>query len=744
MTVRRAPGAVLVALAVALSLGLTPVSAAPLPMTVLTVAPAAGAEAGSSPAAAGSAPAAEPSAAPPAAAPAPRPHVATLARQTPWAAPDGDLHLDLAFSGPADGLTVAVSVHRAVISRSALAQSLDGRSLGGVEGRLEAPVSGLAADESGLRDLRLGVQGPASAAAAPDPARIVPGRSGIYPTEIAVFRHGVPVDRFVTPLVVIAAGLTPLTMAWVWRFDATPAHQPDGSIRKAAAAALGPGGRLVTTARAAAGAADVHLTLAPTPETLTAWDDAARQEEHQAGGQPADGASAGLAALQRAATTPGHQLLSEPYVPVDVPGLLDTNLAGELDAEFARGTGEDQRVLGTAPPGAALLVPGPLDEAGLGRLRQYGAERLVFAPEGLVPRDQRLTPGHPFAVGVRGRPFAAAVSDPDLARLLDGDDAPALRAARFLAGLSLVALEAPGEARGVVVVSPPEWDPPAALLDAVLTGLRNNPAVTPATLDEYFATVAPEQVGGRTLVRELAVHKPADPSDADTLRSIRRKLTALAGVVGGSTPSTESADRKILLSRATVLQAEDRAEKKLSSPAAYLQGADRLIKGVTSKVRGPKGQRVTLTSRRASIPISLLNATSRPLQVRVRLESDQLRFLDGSDRFLTLAPQNTVERFRVESRSTGAFPLEIVVTSPDGTLVVNSSELTIRCTVVSGVGFVLTVGAGIFLLVWWGNDLRRSRRGRGRRGGRARRQDRIAAKAAARALDDAERVGART
>jgi hypothetical protein len=86
--------------------------------------------------------------------------------------------------------------------------------------------------------------------------------------------------------------------------------------------------------------------------------------------------------------------------------------------------------------------------------------------------------------------------------------------------------------------------------------------------------------------------------------------------------------------------------------------------------------------------------------------------------------------------------LEIVVTSPDGTLVVNSSELTIRCTVVSGVGAVLTAGAGIFLLVWWGNDLRRSRRGR--RGGRARRQERIAAKAAARALDDAERVGART
>jgi hypothetical protein len=721
VTARRAPvGAVLVALVLGLSVGVAPASPGP-------GAPAA-AGPGATPAAPG--------------APAPKLHILTLASQTPWAAPDGDLHLGLSLLGAADGLTVQVQVHRAVVSRTALGQSLEGRTLGALEGRVEMPASGLAANEAGVRDLRLGVQGPAAASAAPDPARIVPGKSGIYPTEVAVFRNGVPLDRFVTPVVVIAAGLTPLTMAWVWRFDATPAHQPDGTIRKPAAAALGPGGRLVIIARAAAGAGDVHLTLAPTPETLAAWDETARQEEHEPGGPPPAGALAGLGALRTAATTPGHQVLSAPFVPVDAPGLLDTNLAGELDAEFTRGAEQEQRVLGTAPSAGAQLAPQPLNAAGLARLRQYGAERLVFPPDGLQPREQRLTPGHPFVVGSKGRPFAGAVSDPDLGELLDGDDAPALRAARFLAALSLVALEAPGEARGVVVITPEEWDPPAPLLDAVLSGLRNNPSVTPATLDEYFATVAPEQVGGHPVVRDLAGRGPADPGDADTVRSLRRRLAAFAGVVEANSPWVDAVDLAILLSRATALQVDDRSERKLSSPAAYLQGADRLVKSVTSKVRGPKGQRVTLTSRRATIPISLLNATGRPLQVRVRLESDQLRFLDGSERFLTLAPQNTTERFRVESRTTGAFPLVITVTSPDGALLVNSSELTIRSTVVSGVGAILTVGAGIFLLVWWGNDLRRSRRGR--RGGRARRQERIAAKAAARALDDAERVAAKT
>jgi hypothetical protein len=706
-------GAVLVALVLALSVAIIP--------------PAPGATPAATPAAAGD----------PAAAPAPKPRLITLAGQTPFTRPDESLQLALDLAGSADGLEVAVIVHRAVTSRTEFTQNLAGKGLGAVEGRLARPATDLATNEAGQRVVDLGVQGPASATALPDPTRIVPGRSGIYPTEVELLRSGTVVDRFVTPLVVVAAGLSPLTMAWVWRFDATPAHQPDGTIRKAAEKAMGPAGRLVRTAQTAA-ATDVHLTLAPTPETLRAWSTLSDQENHQPSGPPPDGAAAGLTALRTAAQS--HQILRSPFVPIDMAGLLEADLPGEIDAEFGRGADDQQQALGSLPPEpATFLAPGPLDNAALARLRQYGAERLVFPPEALQPREQRLTTGHPFAVGSRGKPYPAAVTDPDLGRLLDGDEAPALRAARFLAGLSLVALEAPGESRGVVVVSPEEWDPPAQLLDAVLRGLKDNPAVAPATLDEYFARVGPEQAGGRTVVRDVATGRPADPGDADTIRSLRRQLAAWGGVVEANSDWLDTADRTILLSRATVLRGDNRGDRK--SAAEYLRGTDKLLKGITSKVRGPTDQRVTLTSRRASIPISLLNATGRPIQVRVRLDSDQLRFLDGAERFVTLSSQNTTERFRVESRSTGAFPLEITITSPDGLLSINKTELTIRSTVVSGVGAVLTAGAGLFLLVWWGNDLRRSRR---RRRGRARRQGRIAAKAAARALDDAERVAAKT
>lgn len=406
MIERKAPGgAVFVVLGVALALGLGPAlrpvsAAAPGPLRS-DPAPASGAAAGG------------PEPAPPAPAVAPRPRLVTLAGQSPFSRPDESMQLNLGLAGPPDGLEVQVLIHRAVTSWTEFTQTQGGRGLGAVEGRLSAAAPDLPQNAAGQRVVTLGVQGPASAAAPPDPTRIVPGRSGIYPTEVTLLRSGSVVDSFVTPLVVIAAGLSPLTLSWVWRFDATPAHQPDGTIRRAAVQAMNPSGRLVRLAQAAAAADQYPLTLAPTPETLAAWQEAARQEEHQPGGAPADGASAGLAALKTAAGAPAHQLLRSPYVPLDMPALLGANLGAEIDAEFSRGADDLQKILGVVPPEpSTMLAPGPLNTAAVARIGQYGAGRLVLPPEALRPRDQRLTPGRPFVVGSKGGTYPPRPATP--------------------------------------------------------------------------------------------------------------------------------------------------------------------------------------------------------------------------------------------------------------------------------------------------------------------------------------------
>lgn len=645
-------------------------------------------------------------------APAQSPGAMVLAAQPTWVPPDGAAVLELRFSGPVEGLEVQVTGHRAVTSRSALAQAMGGKRLGAVEGRLNTPVDSLPLDGDGDRLLVVGIQGPASP---PDAARIVPGRTGLYPLEVELRRREGLVTRFVTPLVVLAPGLVPITLAWVWRLDATPSRLPDGRLRPAVTRAVTPGGRLARMAEALAAATDVRLTLAPTPETLEAWADLARKSQ-QAGDEQA-GPGAALAQLRATAGQPTWQVLGASYVPLDMPALLANELGAEIDRHFARGAEALGDALGTPPPTTTLLA-GPLDGPSLGRLRQYGAERVVVTPSALEPVAQRLTPGRPFSLGGRGRPFTAAVADPELSALLQGNDPPALRAARFFAALSLVALEAPRERRGVVVVTPAGWDPPAVLLDAVLTGLRSHPAVIPQTLDGFFTDVPPEGREDGLVTRSLRTRPSAKaPVDPKAVQAIRRRLAAFTQVMGEGEPGPRAVEGALLTSQAEPLAPEGREGRGGSSPRAYLTAGDRLIEEVTGRVRGPDGQRVTLTARRASIPISLLNANPRPLQVLVRLESDQLRFPGGSERLLTLPPQNTTERFAVETRAPGAFPLRITVTSPDGQLLVNRSKLTIRSTVVSGVGALLTTGAGVFLLIWWGNDLRRQRRRR-RRGRR--------------------------
>ncbi len=76
----------------------------------------------------------------------------------------------------------------------------------------------------------------------------------------------------------------------------------------------------------------------------------------------------------------------------------------------------------------------------------------------------------------------------------------------------------------------------------------------------------------------------------------------------------------------------------------------------------------------------------------------------------TLPPRNTTIRFPVETRASGTFPLQMTVRSEDGKLALGSARYTVRSTVVSGVGIFLTIGAGLFLAIWWITHWRRSRR----------------------------------
>jgi Family of unknown function (DUF6049) len=133
---------------------------------------------------------------------------------------------------------------------------------------------------------------------------------------------------------------------------------------------------------------------------------------------------------------------------------------------------------------------------------------------------------------------------------------------------------------------------------------------------------------------------------------------------------------------------------------------------VSGAVTLPDQFRITLTSRSSDIPIALTNLSNQSLQVRVTLDSDQLEFPEGTDIPTTLDPGTTRLEVPVRVRTSGAFTLDVTVTSPDGSIVLDTSTFDVRSTAISGVGLVLSIGAGLFLLVWWARHWRSARRSR--------------------------------
>jgi hypothetical protein len=245
-------------------------------------------------------------------------------------------------------------------------------------------------------------------------------------------------------------------------------------------------------------------------------------------------------------------------------------------------------------------------------------------------------------------------------------------------------------------------------VNAVVKGLTGNPLLTPVSLDQLFDGVPPAEDNDGPVVRELAplVPSPATVS-ASRFRSTRSDLSAFSSTVGTDDPRILAGNRALLVSLTSVWPGAAGREQS----AARLAGITRGIAEFAGLIQTPpSGLTVTLTSRQADLPLSFNNQTGQTVRLQIKFDSDKLEFPDGDQRELILAPQNNTKSFRVVTRASGTFPLHMSVTTADGQLALRGARYTVRSTVVSGVGVVLTIGAGLFLAIWWITHWRRSRR----------------------------------
>ncbi|MFM8974088.1 MAG: DUF6049 family protein [Actinomycetota bacterium] len=627
-----------------------------------------------------------------------------LLAQTPWVAPGGTFTMRLRLEEPTaattPGVAIALRVHQSVTTRSAFDAAIDDE-LGGLLDQPERiPVAGLPRRGADVT-LRLGLGGGGGSTDRGDDPTLAVRRPGVYPVQVSLTGPGAPAASFTTWLVVVdpdALPTAPLLLSMIWPVVAPPGTLPDGRTDPMVTAQMEPGGRLDRITAFLARPNRIPLSVIIGPETVDTW---ARVAENT----PRLGA--GLDRLRRTTGTGRTEVLPAPYVPIDAPSLTAAGLGNRVPTEYALGADTLRRIIGRGParPAVTAFID-PVDDAVLDRLRDLLVTRVAVPETGLLPTSHQYTPARKFVIETGTGRTEGAATAPFVERLLTGDADPAVRVARVVAALAEVAYEEPGVARGLVVAESPDWNPDPATTIALLDALRGFPLVEPVTLTEFFDRVSAAR-DETDAVRRLAPSTPPAPAvTAAEYRAAAERLGAYGRVVGADAPTTVAAEQTLHTTLA--------GDIGVARARAGLAAVEATVRALTESVQ-VDAKRITLPARRASVPLTFENRTEPPIpvKVRVRITSDKLQLPEGDARVLELAPGRNVVPFTVEVRTAGTFPVTIETTSVDGRLQFGPPvRLTVSSSVYGGVGIVITIGALLFLGLWWGNHWRRARRNR--------------------------------
>jgi hypothetical protein len=597
-----------------------------------------------------------------------RSDILQLVSQTPVVEPSGDLTIRLRVTGAPVGAQIRVELRSRIPTRSDFKATITGKT---TRPRVAGPflnpatpdASGIVVATVSTRDLQT---------------------EGVYPVTIDLLTDkGSVLDSLLTFMVrlPLSREFGPLGVAIVLPVGGRPALRADGSTTLDAATAQS----VLSTASVLEAHAALPITIPPTAETIDALDTATIDE------------------LRKAVV--GRQLSLTPYVRLHPAEWLPAGLASELSREFDRGVADIRDRL-AAPDVSTYVADDRFTVDAALALRDRGVTSLVVQENGLSPLDERLfnrTLTQPFNLNaVDG--VQAAVADASLSAHAGETGDPILDANHLVADLAVLYFDNPPDKRAAVVAFGDDQHVDPRLLDALLTALdpAANRILQPVTLRTVFSSVPRAGSRGETngrgtpLIRTLAPRPGASQSTfASELRSTEADLDSYRGMVTADNPRPAEFDRRTLVAGSADLSG--------SEQIASLDAVKAAIRAETAKVQPPPRQTINFTARDGVVSLTLRNTTGYPVNVRVQLQGEKLEFPGHENGVLeqTLTAETTRVSLNVRTRASGDSPLDVTIMTPDGHLLIGRTRVTVRSTAFSGVGIILSVGAGSFLALWW-------------------------------------------
>jgi hypothetical protein len=558
--------------------------------------------------------------------------------------------------------------------------------------------------------------------------------SQVYPTLVQLRSESTVVATLVTPMVYLVTEPARPILATTWlQLSAPIAFGADGRLVDAGfPAAIAEGGALrapLDAIRATTGGRHPHgtLDLVLDPLLITQARDVADGYTFADGTavtQDQSTAEAGrfVRTLGRTtAFTDTLETVSQPYGDPIVPAMWSSGLSSLLAAE--RETGRTI-VDDTLQPGlistertvSSIARPrdGRLSDAALGWFVDEDSP-IVLGNDDTVDRAPYAGIYAPSPIVPTASGATLVLPDPATQSLFDRSDLfadPVLGAQIVLGELAVIWKQAPAPdeptTRGVAVAPPPTLPPD--VWSPLLARLSDAPFLKPVIASTLVQQVDVESLGYANGEAPLTAPDTSTFEDAYVARigTVTRQIEALNSMLPADDPTTTDLRRRLFLSTAPDYQFDPPAGAPWLDSIEATTG--RAFAAATpTAATGAGSASFTFTSRDGTIPLQFGDPGPTPLHISVELQATTFTFPDGNRKDVTLEQPGQQVMFDVVAQGSGQSQIVVVVRAPDGQ-VISTTNLTVRSTAVNHIALLVTVGAGVGLVLLYARRWVRRRR----------------------------------
>ncbi len=540
----------------------------------------------------------------------------------------------------------------------------------------------------------------------PIPRLTTDGEGAVYPVDIAlVDSDGVVIDNLLTSLIELPRRdrRPPLDVSIILESQTTATADATSSpeLTPEELAEITILGDIVTQHP------DAKVALSLSPQALLALASAETEE------------AAAIISDLATSLTP-EQIMSNPLTSLEEHAWVEAGLATELGELYDAGDAVVNDVLGITPERAIMLLDRTVDGESLDELVDYGVQGLVVRPAQISPLDREVFPQAlttRFLINIEEDgldetdpdALPALASDGGLANHFTAEGGAVLNANRLLADLVLLSLQNSGGRQSVVINPPGAWEADANFLNVFLSGIERIPLLEGASpIDALASTEITPSLGVGTISGPLR-RNLTPPITATSLRSFRtdysqarNAIDSWATVIGNDNESRARLDELLYLSTDSRLSADNRDNFIDSVYAVINEQKD-------SAITTPETETITLTGRESIVPIVVENNLASDATVMMLLSSEELDFPESSEIVQTLEPGPNRVEIPITARASGDSPIRIQVLSPDGLVLLGSSEVLVRTFAFSGLGIGIGSVAILVLVVWWVRHVRGAR-----------------------------------